>query len=162
MNPNYRKYLNIALSKKNENQRLIKKLGKLPSKKTTHLINQLHENAFDNIDCLQCANCCSSISPIVTDRDISRLSKATKQKPSKLVSDYLLLDHENDYVMNCTPCPFLLPDNYCLYYESRPLACKGYPHTDSDKIGRKLKLTLKNTEICPAVCYIFEELKKQI
>ena len=122
------------------------------------LINNMHAEAFEIIDCLECANCCSSISPAVTDNDISKISKHLRKKPNKVVQEYMLLDNDKDYVMNRTPCPFLMPDNCCNIYDSRPLACKGYPHTDHNKMHQILQLTLRNTEVCPAVCYIFERL----
>ncbi|MBT3175041.1 MAG: YkgJ family cysteine cluster protein [Lentimicrobiaceae bacterium] len=122
------------------------------------LINNMHAEAFEIIDCLECANCCSSISPAVTDNDISKISKHLRKKPNKVVQEYMLLDNDKDYVMNRTPCPFLMLDNCCSIYDSRPLACKGYPHTDHNKMHQILQLTLRNTEVCPAVCYIFERL----
>ena len=83
------------------------------------LINNMHAEAFEIIDCLKCANCCSSISPVVTDNDISKISKHLRKKPNKVVQEYMLLDNDKDYVMNRTPCPFLMPDNCCNIYDSR-------------------------------------------
>jgi uncharacterized protein len=137
----------------------------LKKKKTTivdNLFHPLHEEAFSYFDCLGCANCCSSISPIVTEKDIDRLAKHFKLKPALFIDQYLHKDDENDYVFNQTPCPFLMPDNYCMVYESRPKACREYPHTDRRKMQLILKLTLKNCEVCPIVFRIVEELKKQI
>ena len=160
MKPEYQQYLNLALSRKKENRKLLQRLKKSKSKELDKIINELHEEAFEIIDCLECANCCKSISPSVQDNDIQKISKSLRIKPSSVVSKYMYLDDEQDYVMNVSPCPFLLEDNYCKIYNSRPLACKGYPHTDRNKMHQILNLTLKNTLICPAVSYIFEELKK--
>ncbi len=162
MKPEYQHYLNLAQSRKKENKKLLQKLKKLKPKELDARINNLHDDAFEKIDCLECANCCISISPAIVDNDIKRISKAIKTKPSTIVDKYMYLDNEQDYVMKCSPCPFLMKDNYCEIYESRPLACKGYPHTDINKMSKILDLTFKNTLICPAVCYIFEELKKEI
>lgn len=158
MKEEYRKYLESAVSKQKENKRVLQKLKKMKPAELNRLINELHDEAFEEIDCLECANCCSSISPAVKDSDITRISKHLRIKPSQIVDKYMRLDDESDYIMNCSPCPFLLPDNYCSIYESRPLACKGYPHTDHNKMHQILDLTLRNTKICPAVCYIFEDL----
>lgn len=159
MRVEYRKYIENAVSKKKENKRNLQKLKKMKPSELNKLFQELHNEAFSEIDCLNCANCCSSISPAVVDNDIVRISRNMKIKPSQVVERYMILDHEKDYVMNVTPCPFLLSDNYCSIYDSRPLACKGYPHTDHKKMHSILNLTLKNTEICPAVCYIFEKLR---
>lgn len=160
MTSEYQHYLSLAQSGKKENKKLISKLKKLKSKELDCIFNDLHNKAFEIIDCLKCANCCSSISPSISDNDIQRIAKTLRVKPSQVVDKYMYLDDEHDYVMNCSPCPFLMKDNYCDIYNSRPLACKGYPHTDRNKMNQILNLTLKNTEICPAVSYIFEELKR--
>jgi len=161
MKPEYQQYLNLAESRKKENKKLLQKLKKFKPKELDKIINELHEEAFEIIDCLECANCCKSISPSVQDNDIQKIAKSLRIRPSTVVSQYMYLDDEQDYVMSESPCPFLLEDNYCNIYNARPLACKGYPHTDRNKMHQILNLTLKNTLICPAVSYIFEELKKR-
>jgi uncharacterized protein len=158
LNKEYKKYIQSALSRRKENKRIVDRLKKMKPTLLNTLINNMHAEAFEIIDCLKCANCCSSISPVVTDNDISKISKHLRKKPNKVVQEYMLLDNDKDYVMNRTPCPFLMPDNCCNIYDSRPLACKGYPHTDHNKMHQILQLTLRNTEVCPAVCYIFERL----
>lgn len=160
MKPEYKQLLNLAESRKKENKKLVQRLKRQKPKDLDKTINALHEQAFEVIDCLECANCCKSISPSVKDNDIQKIARSLKIKPSAVVNKYMYLDDEQDYVMNVSPCPFLMADNYCEIYNSRPLACKGYPHTDRNKMNQILDLTLKNTLICPAVSYIFEELKK--
>jgi len=160
MKPEYQQYLNLAESRKRENKKLLHRLKKQKPKELDKIINELHEQAFEHIDCLECANCCKSISPSVQDNDIQKIARSLKIKPSAVVEKFMHLDDEQDYVMNVSPCPFLMIDNYCEIYSSRPLACKGYPHTDRNKMNQILELTLRNTLICPAVSFIFEELKK--
>ncbi len=162
MKTEYIRYLEIARSRKKEYRKLVYRLKKLKPKVVNSLFLDLHDEAFEIIDCLECANCCNSISPSVKDNDIRRIARHLKSKPSKVTDNYFLPDVDNDYVMNTTPCPFLSNNNYCEIYESRPLACKGYPHTDHNKMHQILNLTLKNTKICPAVCYIFEELRTTV
>ena len=162
MNPSYQQLLNTARSKRKENKKLLSKLKKWKPKDLDRAIHDLHAEAFAFIDCLDCANCCKSISPAVQNNDVDRIAQFLKVKPSQLVSDFMHLDEEGDYVMNTSPCPFLQGDNCCSVYDARPNACKGYPHTDRNKMHQILELTLKNTAICPAVCYVFEELKKRM
>ena len=135
------------------------KLRKKKPKNLDKIVHGLHDEVFQKIDCLDCANCCKSISPTLYDKDVERLAKFFKMKPSMFVEEYLYMDDEGDYVFKQTPCPFLLPDNYCMAYESRPKACREYPHTDRKRFYQILNLTLKNTEICPAVFEIVEKLK---
>ena len=48
-----------------------------------------------------------------------------------------------------------------MVYESRPKACREYPHTDRPRFYQILDLTLKNAEVCPAVFELIERLKKE-
>jgi uncharacterized protein len=141
---------------------LLQILKKKKATQVDDLFHPLHEEAFSKFDCLTCANCCSSISPIVAEKDIDKLAKHFKLRPSLFIGQYLHIDDENDYVFNQTPCPFLMPDNYCMVYENRPKACREYPHTDRRKMQQILKLTLKNCEVCPIVFGVVEDLKKRI
>lgn len=88
------------------------------------------------------------------------MAKALRVRPSELIDRHLHLDSDGDYVYNSQPCPFLMADNYCSIYESRPKACREYPHTDRRKFDQLLNLTLKNTYVCPAAFSIVENMKK--
>ncbi len=136
----------------------IKLLKKRTPKDLDSKMQDLHEKWFEKIDCLDCANCCSTISPAVKDVDISRLAKHLRVKPSQLVEQYFNLDSDGDYVFKETPCPFLLPDNYCSVYEARPKACREYPHTNRRRAVQLLPLTKKNCKVCPAVFNIIKEI----
>ena len=142
------------------NRALVKSLKKKKPKSLDNIVHRLHEEVFSTIDCLACANCCKTLGPRVTDNDIVRLAKHLKIKPGKFIESYLRLDEDNDYVFKEMPCPFLLPDNYCMVYEHRPKACREYPHTDRKRFYQALDITLKNTATCPAVYEIMEQLKQ--
>ena len=144
-----------------ETKKLFAKLKKSNPRNLDEITHALHDEVFERVDCLVCANCCKTTSPIFTDKDIERLAKHLRIKPSRFSSEYLHLDEENHYVLNAAPCPFLGNDNYCSVYEARPNACREYPHTNRKKFYQLLNLSLKNTEICPAVYEIVEELKKK-
>jgi Fe-S-cluster containining protein len=119
----------------------------------------LHEEAFEKIDCLSCANCCKNYSPRFKTPDIKRISKYLKMKESAFIEQYLLLDEEGDYVVRSTPCPFLGEDNRCGIYDIRPSDCARFPYTDEDVIVKRQSLTLKNASFCPATYYVLEKLR---
>jgi uncharacterized protein len=147
-------------SRKQEFSALFKKLKAKKPKNLDDVVHELHYEAFSQFDCLTCANCCSTISPVVTEKDLERLAKRLRLKPVEVVAKYLYVDEDNDYVFQQTPCPFLLPDNYCMVYEDRPKACREYPHTDRKRFFQILDMTHKNCEVCPVVYRISEELVK--
>lgn len=144
-----------------EIRRTFKKLKQKKPKNLDDQFHTLHDEVFQNIDCLDCANCCKTTSPIFRDVDIVRLSKHLKIKPGDFINMHLKLDKEGDYVLKKSPCLFLGSDNRCSVYEQRPLACKEYPHTNRRKMFQILDLTVKNTEVCPAVARIARELNKR-
>lgn len=121
-------------------------------------LSDLHEEAFEQIDCLACANCCKNYSPRFKTPDIKRISKHLNMKESVFIDNYLLLDAEGDYVAKSAPCPFLGSDNYCSIYEKRPSDCQRFPYTDEDVLLKRPQLTLKNSTFCPAVYYVLEKL----
>lgn len=125
------------------------------------VVHQLHEDVAERIDCLSCANCCRSLGPAIYDKDIERMAKALRIKPSEVMSSYLKIDEDGDYVFKSMPCPFLMPDNYCSIYESRPKACREYPHTDRRNFEQIFKLTVKNTATCPIAYEVLSELIKK-
>ncbi|MFL5765532.1 MAG: YkgJ family cysteine cluster protein [Bacteroidia bacterium] len=142
-------------------RKLFEQLKRKKPKNLDDVVHELHEEAFQEIDCLSCANCCKTTSPIFYDRDIDRISKRLKMRPSDFIAKYLHVDEDKDYVLNSAPCPFLDHENYCMIYEDRPTACREYPHTNRKRFFQILDLTLKNTYVCPAALQIVEKMKKK-
>jgi len=149
-----------AISRKRDFKQVAQKVRKMKPKEADALFQTLHEEAFDHINCLECANCCRGLGPRLLDRDIDRLTSALKIKTSAFINQYTRMDEDGDRVFKSMPCPFLMPDNYCMVYESRPKACREYPHTDQKNIKSIVTLCIKNTETCPAVYEIFNRLQQ--
>lgn len=126
--------------------------------KTLDRLPGLHEEAFQKIDCLNCANCCKNYSPRFKMPDIKRIAKRLKMKETAFIDAYLKMDDDGDYVVTSHPCPFLGADNYCSIYEDRPRDCARYPYTDEDVLLKQARLTQKNATVCPAVFYVMERL----
>lgn len=120
----------------------------------------LHEEAFTVIDCLQCGNCCKTISPRFKKPDLERIAKYLGVKQSEMIARYLHLDTDGDYVVKNSPCPFLGSDNYCSIYEVRPRDCQKYPYTDSGDFFQYTHTTFQNSTTCPAVFFVLERLKQ--
>jgi Fe-S-cluster containining protein len=154
------KFLKESKSDYPGNKKLKEKLKNTKPKNLDATFHHLHEEAFQELDCLDCANCCKTTSPIFIQTDIDRLAKNFRMKSSQFIDEYLVRDEEGDYVLKTAPCPFLGADNKCLVYEDRPKACREYPHTDRKNMLGILDLTLKNTLVCPAVFKIFYEIGK--
>ena len=133
-------------------------LKRADQRKVIKQLPALHEETFAHIDCLECANCCKNHSPRFKQPDIKRIAKHLGMKEGDFIQQYLTLDNENDFVNKQLPCPFLGHDNACAIYDVRPSDCARYPYTDEDVLLKRQSLTLKNTEVCPAVFTILEKL----
>jgi len=118
----------------------------------------LHREAFDRIDCLQCAACCKNYSPRFKTPDLKRISRLLGMRESAFIEKYLVVDEDGDFVVNSKPCPFLGKDNYCSVYEHRPSDCRRFPYTGEDVFIKRKELTLKNCGFCPITYYVIEKL----
>lgn len=133
-------------------------LQRADKNKVLKALPDLHEQAFEKVNCLECSNCCKGYSPRFKTPDIKRIAKHLKMKDGDLINQYLRVDEDGDYVMRSTPCAFLGADNYCSIYDVRPSDCERFPYTDEDVIIKRQNITLKNSSFCPAVYYVLEKL----
>jgi uncharacterized protein len=151
--------LNNWEKKSAEHQKEYKRFLQRPDKnKVLRQLPDLHEEAFEKVDCLQCANCCKNYSPRFKTPDIKRISKHLGMKEGAFIEQYLYLDSEGDYVVKSKPCAFLGSDNYCSIYEVRPSDCERFPYTDEDVLIKRPSLTLKNATFCPITYFVLEKL----
>ena len=153
----------FALARQNqeETQTFFSKLKRKKPKQLDDIVHRLHNKITGQFDCLSCGNCCRSISPMVTDKDIEKIAGKMRMKEVDFISRYLHIDEDKCYVFNDTPCPFLMSDNFCMIYDYRPKACREYPHTDRKRFYQVIDLTMLNRELCPIVYEVVEGLKKE-
>lgn len=133
-------------------------LARADKNKVLKQLPDLHEEAFEKVDCLDCAACCKNYSPRFKTPDIKRISKHLRMRESEFIDKYLNLDTDGDYVVKSSPCAFLGADNYCSIYEVRPSDCSRFPYTDEDVLLKRQQITLKNATFCPAVYFVLEKL----
>ena len=144
---------------KKTHKKLVGRLSKVKEKTLTRHTENLHTQVFEKIDCLDCANCCTSIPPIINETDVRRIAKYLGMKVAQFKEAYVTIDEDQDMVLNQSPCHFLESDHKCSIYEVRPKACRQYPHTDNFEFAKNLKLHATNSRYCPAVFHILEKLK---
>ena len=156
----YVELLEKAKSSKKEIHNFLNYLQKLQPKDLDQTTHAFHDEVFEQIDCLECANCCRGTGPLLKSKDVERLSKSLNVKPGVFTEKYLRVDEDNDFVFKKMPCPFLNDDNYCSQYENRPNACREFPHTQQRNILQKLNITYHNAIICPGVYLVVGELMK--
>jgi uncharacterized protein len=156
----YLALLDRAIKDQPEHKRMIPRLKKVKSHQLDDIVHRLHKEAFELIDCLQCGNCCKKISTQIMEKDIDRIAKKLKISQSAVVERYIERDTDDFYYFKQSPCPFMADDHYCQIYKDSPRACKDYPHTDRPKFNQIIDLSFQNSIICPAVAFVFIELRK--
>ena len=137
----------------------IKQLNKLSDEEIDSRFEKGHTEAFQKINCLDCANCCKTKGPSFTKRDINRIAAHLKITPPEFSDKYLTINNDGNYALDATPCLFLKEDNYCSIYEIRPKACASYPHTDTRNIRNLFPYLEEHTSTCPAIEDIFLNIK---
>ena len=160
MDPVYKKFIDSV--DKRELKAIVSKLKRANPRTLDDIVHPLHFELFEIVDCLNCAACCSSLGPAIKDIDIQRMAKHLKIKPSELTDKYLKVDEDGEYVFKLMPCPFLQDDNKCSVYESRPMACREYPHTNRKNFYQIIDLSVKNVKICPVVAGVFQKISEKI
>ena len=119
--------------KSGERQKEYKKfLHRANKNKVLKQLPELNDQAFEKIDCLQCANCCKSYSPRFTPPDIKRISKYLGMKEGDFKDRYLRTDEDGDNVMKELPCALLGADIFLSIYDVRHTACARFPYMDDD------------------------------
>lgn len=152
-----------TLENKKENISYFKRLKKRGPKNIDYIVQDIHNEEFKTTDCLTCANCCKTTSPMFFPKDIERISKFLRIKEQKFIATYLEVDEDDCYVLKSAPCTFLdEQDNTCMIYDVRPKACSEYPHTNRKKFLQLTDLAMKNAEICPATFNIIQKLKETV
>jgi Fe-S-cluster containining protein len=162
LKPSLEELPKLAKEKEKETKQFFKMLKKRTPKQLDYFVQDLHNKEFQKTDCLDCANCCKTTSPMFTHVDITRISKHLKMKEIQFIDKYLENDGDDFMVLKEVPCAFLDSDNSCFIYDVRPKACSEYPHTNRKKFIKIADLAVTNTEICPAAFNIVEALKEKL
>jgi uncharacterized protein len=149
-----------ALKAKKAQRKFLDRLKKNPPRDLDTQVMAADEAVFAEVDCLDCANCCSTISPIFTSKDVERIAGRLDLSPGKFMETYLRIDEDQDMVLQSSPCPFLEADKRCRIYEDRPKACREYPHTGQRKFHSHIEITQKNVLVCPAAFRVVEMLQR--
>lgn len=119
----------------------------------------LNRQAFERIDCLQCANCCKKMSPTYKKSDVKRIAKHLGMTFKQYFDKWLYLDDSGDYMNKLTPCQFLQPNNMCAIYSVRPRDCSGFPHTQNRDFKLYIPQThIQNIEYCPITMNVVERM----
>jgi Fe-S-cluster containining protein len=144
-------------------KRFLTRLEKNPPRGLDNVAVAVDLEMWKQTDCLSCANCCKTMSPTYTKKDLVRISEHIGMTVDQFKIKYLKLDKEGDWINKKQPCQFLnLADNKCGIYEVRPRDCAGFPHHTRRKMVDYMHVFKQNIEYCPATFRVVEMMKERL
>lgn len=140
----------------------LNRLNREKTKGLDKLAARLEPEVWKETDCLSCANCCRTMTPTFTKKDINRISKHFAMTPAAFAKKWLRKDRAGDMLNKVEPCQFLnLEDNKCSIYAIRPTDCSSFPHFPK-KVLTFIHVHKQNVEYCPATYKMVEKMEKAL
>lgn len=144
-------------------RRFLTKLEKTPPRGLDTMAVAADLEMWKYTDCLECANCCKTMSPTYNKKDLLRISAHIGMSVDEFKRKYLRKDRQGDWINRQQPCQFLnLEDNKCSIYEVRPRDCAGFPHHTRKRMVDYIHVFKQNIEYCPATYRVVEMMKNRL
>jgi len=161
---NLRSFKQRVRHRKTSLRRFLTKLEKNPPRKLDEITMAVEKEVWREIDCLSCANCCKTMSPTYTPKDIRLISSHLNMTSQQFKDKWLHKESgSGDWMNKSTPCQFLnLDTNMCGIYEVRPLDCAGFPHLPKRKMVEYMHVHKQNIEYCPATYRMIEKMMEKM
>lgn len=145
---------------KKDMQTFIKQLAKKVPRRLEAVKEAKAVEVWKETQCLNCANCCKTMTPTFTPEDLTRISQHLGMTEQAFKDKWLYKEKKRngDWMNRKQPCQFLnLEDNKCTIYEVRPIDCAGFPHFDK-KMAEYNHVHLQNIQYCPATFTLMEKI----
>jgi uncharacterized protein len=157
---NLRSFLLRAKHQKAAFRKFLKRVEKNPPRGLDILVAKTDREIWTEVDCLTCANCCKTMTPTYTERDIKRIAVYLKMPVPDFKKKWLRRERgTSDWLNKSTPCQFLdAATNQCSIYDVRPADCAGFPHHTKRKMVEYMHVHKQNIECCPATFKMVEKM----
>jgi Fe-S-cluster containining protein len=128
------------------------------------VVKEADKEVWKETDCLQCANCCKTMTPTFTTTDIKRIAAHFGQTPDAFKEKWLFKERSTgDWMNKKQPCQFLdLKTNKCSIYSIRPADCAGFPHHTKRHFTDWVHVYKQNVEYCPATFRLVEKMMERV
>ncbi len=135
-----------------------------PPENLDAIIANVEQEVWQQVSCLNCANCCKVMSPTYTNADIKRISAHLGMRPIDFKEKWLYRERkDNEWMNRSQPCQFLdLKTNMCSIYEVRPADCADFPHFHKRPSKDYFYIHKQNIEYCPATMLMIEKMKERV
>jgi Fe-S-cluster containining protein len=162
---NFRSFRQKARHRKTAYRRFLTRLEKNPPKGLDQLTITVEKEVWKEVDCLSCANCCKTMSPTYTLKDIKRIAAYLGMPVNTFKKKWLLKEKgfDGDWINKNLPCQFLdLKNNMCGIYAVRPVDCSGFPHLSRKRMVDYMHVHKQNIEYCPATFKMVEKMVERV
>ncbi|MCD6012072.1 MAG: hypothetical protein K0Q79_1934 [Flavipsychrobacter sp.] len=138
------------------------KLDKIVPEDMPKLVAKVDATVWKDVNCMECANCCKTMTPTFTKKDIKRISAHLDMQPKEFIDKWLMKEEDTGDMVNKTqPCQFLV-NNMCSIYEVRPIDCAEFPHHNKKPFDLYNETFKNNLPHCPATLTLVDRLKKAV
>jgi uncharacterized protein len=161
---NLRSFRQIVLHNKRRMKLFLSRLEKKAPKGLQALTVEADKAVWQRTDCLDCANCCKTMSPTYTKEDVRRIARHLEMTEAAFRKKWLYMDKTGDWMNVKQPCQFLdLKTNMCNIYAVRPRDCAGFPHHVKKKMNADyMHMYKQNIEYCPATYRLVEAVMEKV
>lgn len=128
-------------------------------------LRQIAEETEEQIDCMQCANCCKVATVTLAERDVAKLAKFLRIKEGKFLREYTEHSEEEGLILkrdDQNGCVFLAGKE-CTVYEARPATCEHFPHLvrGAGSLKTRMWQFIDRAVYCPIVYNTLESWKQE-
>jgi uncharacterized protein len=160
---NLRSFRLIIRRNKRRMKTFLTRLVKNTPRGLDKLVTEADKEVWKEINCLDCANCCKTMSPTYTKKDVLRISKHLDMTEKEFRVKWLYKDKSGDWMNVKQPCQFLnLDTNKCNIYAVRPADCAGFPHHTKKRMVDYMHMYKQNIEYCPATYRVVEIIREKL
>ncbi len=147
--PAFKKQLQLN---KRKLQIFLTKLEKYEVPNIDQLRKKADTDTWATTDCLSCANCCKSMTPTFTQKDLEVIAPHFNMSIDAFKAKWLNYEtKDKDWVNKKQPCQFLNKENNkCGIYEIRPDDCRKFPHHLKKNMDDYIHVYKQNLNYCPA------------
>ncbi len=157
-----KKFRITAARKRKSLSLFLDKLDKIVPEDMPVLVKKADAQVWKEVNCMDCANCCKTMTPTFTKTDIKRISAHLEMKPKEFVEKWLIKEEDSgDWVNKTQPCQFLVK-NKCSIYDVRPADCAEFPHHNKKPFDLYNETFKNNLIHCPATLNLVDKLKKVV
>lgn len=126
-------------------------------------LRQIAIETEQEINCLECANCCRVATARLVERDVAKLARYLGVPAGRFLRDYTEESEEEGLILKRDPeggCVFLA-GNECTVYDARPGSCRNFPHltTGPRSLESRMWEFIDRACYCPIVYNTLERWK---